>query len=93
MQSEEKRLSSYIGKQVVLDTRSDLVYIGTLKKIDGWFYVLTDVDVHDRRESSSTKDVYVIESKKYGIKKSRAEVLVRVSEVVSISRLDDVIQY
>ena len=93
MQSEEKRLSSYIGKQVVLDTRSDLVYIGTLKGVDGWFYVLTDVDVHDRRESSSTKDVYVIESKKYGIKKNRAEVLVRVSEVVSISRLDDVIQY
>jgi len=93
MESEEKRLSSYIGRPVVLDTYSDIVYIGTLKAVDRWFYVLTDVDVHDRRESPSTKDVYIIESKKYGIKKNRTEVLVRASEVVSISRLDDVIEY
>lgn len=93
MQSGKKYLSSYIGQKVVIDTRADLIYIGTLKVVDRWFYVLTDVDVHDHRESSSTKDVYIIESKKYGIKKNRSEVLVRAAEVVSISRLDDVIEY
>ena len=69
------------------------MYIGTLTSTDGDFYVLKDVDVHDRKESLTTKDVYVIESKKYGIKKNRAEALVRASEVVSISRLSDVIEY
>jgi small nuclear ribonucleoprotein (snRNP)-like protein len=93
MKTERERLASLIGCEVVLDTHSDLFYIGTLKAVDRWFYVLVSVDVHDRRESSSTKEVYLIESRKYGIKKNRDEVLVRASEVVSISRLEDVIIY
>jgi hypothetical protein len=82
-----------VGKVVVVDTDSAFVYLGTLKSVDDQFVVLVEVDAHDGRESPSTKEQYVMETKRYGVKANRREISVRTARVVSISRLDDVVTY
>ena len=93
MKSEADILAQFVNKQVVLDTRTHIFYIGILSGLDEWFYALTDVDVHDHGESMSTKEIYIMDTKRYGIRKNRAKVLVKKSEVISISLLSDVIEY
>jgi small nuclear ribonucleoprotein (snRNP)-like protein len=91
--SEAERLKDYIGATVVLDTDSLHLYVGTLVSIDEEFYELADADVHDTESTSTTRDLYIINVRKYGVKKNRDRVLVRRSRVVSISKLDDVTAY
>jgi len=93
MSSGSAAPQSLVGQTVILDTSSQLLYIGTLRSADDHFIELVDADVHDASESATSKEVYLIESKKYGIKKNRGSVFVRASLVVSISRLEDVIEY
>jgi hypothetical protein len=81
------------GQCVVVDTDSDYLYIGKLLGVSGPFIILGEADVHDRRESASMKEKYVLESKKYGIRSNRREVHVRFQRMVSYSLLDDVIDY
>ena len=82
-----------IGQVVVIDTDSMFVYLGTLDRVEDHFVVLKDVDAHDRRESPSTKEQYIMETKKFGVKPNRKEVKVRKELVVSISKLDDVLGF
>ena len=82
-----------MNKVVVLDTSANYFFIGNLAGIDDWYYTLIDVDVHDHAESISGKELYIIESKQYGVRKNRNKALVKKSEVISISLLSDVIDY
>ena len=82
-----------LEQAVVIDTNSQFVYLGTLAKVDDHFVLLKDVDVHDRNEGPGTKEQYVMDSKRFGIKANRKEVSVRKSLIVSVSKLDDVILY
>ena len=82
-----------LGKVVVVDTDSRFVYLGLLDRVEIEFLVMKDVDVHDRRESPSTKEQYVMDSKKFGVKPNRKEVNVRKSQVVSVSKLDDIVGF
>jgi small nuclear ribonucleoprotein (snRNP)-like protein len=82
-----------IGKVVVVDTDSRFVYLGRLDRVDPDFLVLGDVDVHDRREGPSTKEQYIMDTKKFGVKPNRKEVSVRKTQVVSLSRLDDILGF
>ena len=81
------------GKVVVVDTDSKYVYIGTLARVEDHFVVLADVDAHDSDETQSTKEQYVMECKRFGVKPNRKEISVRKSVIVSVSKLDDVITY
>jgi len=83
----------YLDQNVVIDTDSQFVYLGKLARVEDNFVVLSEVDVHDRHEGPSTKEQYVMEAKRFGIKANRREVAVQKSMVVSVSRLDDVILY
>ncbi len=83
----------WIGQVVVVDTTSAFVYLGTLTEVQDHFVVMKDVDAHDRSEGSSTKEKYIMEAKRFGVKPNRKEVAVRKVTVVSLSRLDDVIVY
>ncbi len=78
---------------VVVDTASYFMFIGKLVEVGERFLTLEDADVHDRRESPSSNEKYVLESKKYGVRMNRKRVHVRLEEVICISRLDDVIEY
>lgn len=85
--------NGWIGQVVVVDTNSNFVYIGTLSRVIEHFVELKDADAHDRGEGLSTKEQYVMESKRFGVKPNRKEVSVRKSAIVSLSRLDDVLLY
>jgi len=76
-----------------VDTDSRFVYLGTLDRVESEFLVMKNVDAHDRRESPSTKEQYVMDSKKFGVKPNRKEVNVRKTMVVSISKLDDIVDF
>ncbi len=86
-------VGSYLGKEVVLDTRAPIVYLGTLAGVDAFFFKLSDVDVHDMLDGRTPKEKYILDARKFGIKKNRAHAVVRREEVISFSLLEDVIDY
>lgn len=86
-------LQDMMGKEVVLDTKTPLVFLGRLARADENYIVLEDADVHDSSELSKRKEVYVLEAKKHGIKKNRHRVIVRAQEIICISLLEDIIEY
>lgn len=83
----------WIGQVVVVDTSSTFVYIGTLARVLEHFVEMKDADAHDRGEGLSTKEQYVMEAKRYGVKPNRREVSIRKTAIVSLSKLDDVLLY
>lgn len=90
---ELDEIKEMIGEEVVVDTATPLLYIGRLTKVGDYFLVLEDVDVHDSNESSSTKECYTMDARKYGVKKNRRRVMVVRSIIASVSLLSDVIEY
>lgn len=84
-------LDRLVGRQVVLDLSSLYVIVGTLAGHDHRYLILTDADVHDLRDTTTTRDAYVVEARRHGISQNRKQVLVRRDEVVSLSALDDVL--
>lgn len=88
-----ERLSELTGAIVVVDTDTSFVYIGKLQAADEHFITLDEVDVHDMRESHSTRDVYVLDALKFGVRANRKRALVRLARTVSVSRLEDVTRY
>lgn len=89
----KETLRSLLGKEVVVDTRSPWVYIGTLAAIQADSLLLRDVDVHDSGEISLPKERYVIASCETGIKANRRSVYINLEYVVSVSLLADVIKF
>lgn len=84
-------VESLIGREVVLDASSMFVYVGTLTRIDDRTIILEDADVHDLRDTNTTREMYVIDASRHGVQANRKIVYVRADEIVSISPLDDVI--
>lgn len=83
-------LDSYLGQQVVVDTRSSYIILGTLTAIAPDCLTLENVDVHDTSDASSTKDHYIMEAHKLGIRTNRRGAKVRTAEIISVSLLRDV---
>ena len=83
-------IQAYVGREVVLDTKSTYVCVGSLRALEGGFFVLEDADVHDCSQGRSGKELYILDAKRVGIVPNRERVLVRESEVVSVSALEDV---
>ena len=78
------------GKQVVLDVASMYVYLGTLVEWDAKFVTLEQADVHDLRDTSTSRERYVLDSRQHGINVNRQRVHIRWSDVMSLSVLEDV---
>ena len=91
MSEPDDEFQKLIGREVILDVSSQFVYAGTLVGRDERYAILEDVDVHDLRDTTTTREVYVLESKRHGVRANRKRVLVRSEEIVSISALDDVL--
>lgn len=89
----EKRLEEFMNQVVVIDTKCSYIFVGKLIAEDDYFLTLEDADVHDNNDSGSSKDFYVLDSSKHGVKKNRVKVKVVIREMISISLLEDVIQY
>ncbi len=86
-----KSFEELIGEQVILDVSSLYVYVGTLIGRDEHYLILDDADVHDLRDTKTNREMYVVDSKRIGIRSNRKRVFVRRDEIVSLSALDDVI--
>lgn len=86
----KQALATYLKKKVVIDTRSQWIYIGVLEDIIEHCILLSDVDVHDNDSAQATKEFYVLESKKTGIKSNRHKVFINMDFVVSFSGLEDI---
>jgi len=84
-------LRDLIGRNVVLDTSGQILYLGRLADVDQTGIWLEHADVHDCSEGHAGKEFYTIESAHYGIRVNRARVFVLHSSVISISALDDIV--
>ena len=93
MSGEGERFKELVGQPVVVDTDSYHLYIGKLESVDETVLELVDADVHDSQTTTTTRDVYIINTSKFGVKENRQRVLVRMERVLSISALGDVTQY
>jgi hypothetical protein len=71
------------GRVVVLDS--------TLISWDALYLHLEEADVHDLRDTKTTREIYLVEARRLGVNSNRRLVMVRIADVVSISALDDVI--
>jgi hypothetical protein len=89
----DDQLEALVGQTVVLDVRAPYLYIGTLTGVGQRVVSLRDADVHFCGDSQTTAELYILESKKNEVRPNRATVHVVLAEVVSISRLADVIEY
>ena len=85
-------LEQLIGKKVVLDAASPFVFIGTLTGVDPKYIILEDADAHDLRDTQTTRELYVLQAKRLGVRANRHRVIVRLDDVISVSQLDDVIE-
>lgn len=84
-------LTAWTGKTVVLDMESTYVIIGVLRQANDRYLYLADADVHDLRDTSTTRDLYVVDACRHGVNVNRKEVIVQRDQIVSLSLLEDVV--
>ncbi|HEV3146393.1 MAG TPA: hypothetical protein VGZ47_21075 [Gemmataceae bacterium] len=85
-------LEEFIGEKVVVDMRSEYVCLGTLTRVDASFLELKNADIHDLRDTDTSRENYVAASVATGIKRNRKRVLVNREEMTAISKLEDVVE-
>jgi small nuclear ribonucleoprotein (snRNP)-like protein len=90
--SPSSDIDQLVGREIVLDVASRFVFVGRLTSYDEQHFVLLDADVHDLRDTATTREVYVLDSKRHGVRANRKRVIVRREDVVSFSALDDVLE-
>lgn len=91
MNHTDSALEAFVGREVVIDVASQFVYLGRLIGCDPKYLILEQADVHDLRDTTTTRELYVVDSRRFGIRVNRERVLVRIEEVISLSALDDVV--
>jgi small nuclear ribonucleoprotein (snRNP)-like protein len=89
-QNPSSMLRSLVGEVVIVDLASTYVCIGTLAGVDELFLDLRDADLHDFRDGSASREVYVYEAATLGVRRNRDRLLLRIGDVVAVSALEDV---
>lgn len=84
-------LDMWVGQVVVLDTAGPVVYLGTLAAVEENGFVLDQADVHNTNEGHATREQYIVESSRDGIRVNRARVFVLRQTVTSVSLLADAV--
>ena len=84
-------MDEFVGKNVVVDVESPFVYVGKLQEVRDKTLILRNADVHDLRDSTTTREIYVRDARVHGIQPNRKTVHLRLDKVVSIAILEDVI--
>jgi hypothetical protein len=84
-------IEEYVGQKVVIDLRSTFVCLGLLQGYNDNFLELRNADLHDLRDTETTRELYVADSKSTGIKRNRKRLLLLRTEIVAIAKLDDVV--
>ena len=84
-------LAEMVGQKIVVDLRDRFVCLGTLARIDEHFLEVRNADLHDLRDTDTTRELYVVDSRRTGIKRNRKRLLLVRTEVVAVALLDDVV--
>src|SRR5262249_61292353 len=82
-------ISEMVGQTVIVDMRSPYVCLGVLSRIDERMIELRDADVHDMRDTITTRENYIAASAATGIKRNRTRVLIMRDDIVAVSLLED----
>jgi hypothetical protein len=82
-------ISEMVGQTVIVDMRSPYVCLGVLSRIDERMIELRDADLHDMRDTITTRENYIAASAATGIKRNRTRVLIMRDDIVAVSRLED----
>ncbi len=86
-----ERLADWIGEVVVIDCAHPYVAIGTLQNVRTDFLELVDADMHDLRDSSTSRENYLVKTARHGVIPTRALLVFRMEHVVGISPLAEVV--
>jgi hypothetical protein len=81
-----------IGEIVVVDLSSSYVCLGTLKHVTADYLELRNADLHDLRDTDTTRETYVADSLVTGIKRNRKKLWLMRQDIVAVSRLKDVVE-
>lgn len=84
-------LEGLLERVVVVDLQGSYVCLGRLTGIDEHFLELRNADLHDLRDTDTSRENYVADSVATGIKRNRKRVLVARREVVAVSAFEDVV--
>lgn len=84
-------LEDFLNLEVVLDLRSPYVCLGKLAAIHESYFELRDADLHDLRDTKTSREDYVVAAQATGIKRNRQRVLIRRDEVIAIAKIEDVV--
>lgn len=79
------------GEEVVVDVASPFVYLGTLVRVEAGYLELEQADAHDLRDTSTSRERYLVDARLHGIQPNRRRVWISLREIVGISRLEDVV--
>ncbi len=85
-------IADLMGREIVIDVASTYVFAGTLVEQDHRYLVLESADAHDLRDTNTTRELYLLDTRRYGVRANRRRVLVRREEIVSLSALEDVVE-
>ena len=84
-------LDEFLEAKVVVDLVSPYVCLGKLTRYDEHYLEIKNADLHDLRDTETTRELYIADSVATGIKRNRKRVLIRRAEVVAVSKLEDVV--
>lgn len=90
MSLKPEPLSALVGEIVVIDLDDRWIAFGTLARVADDWLELADADLHDLREGSSTRDVYALETQRFGVRANRRRVILPLARVVALARLAEV---
>ncbi len=85
-------LDEMIGQSVVVDLSSQFVCLGRLTRVDDLHLELHDADLHDLRDTRTTRENYVAAALATGVKRNRKRVLLVRAEVVAIACVKEVVE-
>ena len=78
-------LEEMLNQKVVVDMVSPYVCLGTLAGVSEHFLEVRNADLHDFRDTETTRENYIAASRHTGIKRNRKRVLVARDDVVAVS--------
>ena len=82
----------FLNREVVVDVEAMYVYIGEVENVSDKTVTLINADVHDLRDSETTRERYVLDTKLHGVRANRQRVLVSRTQVLSMSLLEDILE-
>ena len=85
-------MENLVGQIVVIDLRSSFVCLGKLTKVMPDYLELKNADLHDLRDTETTRENYIAASAATGVKRNRKKLMLMRAEIVAIARLEDVVE-